>query len=50
MGMGLGLLVSDRLSRGARKGAGWALLAVGALITVPLVFHVLKKPDFKERA
>src|SRR4051794_11382506 len=50
LGLGLGLLLSDRLSRDARKGAGWALLAVGVLTTVPLVIHVLKKPDFAERA
>jgi hypothetical protein len=49
LGIGLGLLLSDRLSRDARKGAGWALL-VGVLTTVPLVIHVLKKPDFTERA
>jgi hypothetical protein len=50
LGLGLGLLLSDRLRRDARKGAGWALLAVGVLTTVPLVIHVLKKPDFTERA
>ena len=50
LGMGLGLLLSDRLSRDARKGAGWALLAVGALSTLPLVIHVIDKPDLTGRA
>ena len=49
LGLGLGLLLSDRLGRDARKGAGWALLAISVLTTVPLVIHVLKKPDFTER-
>ena len=50
LGMGLGLLVSEKISRDARKGAGWALLAIGVLTTVPLAMQVLKKPDFTERA
>ena len=40
LGMGLGFLLADKLSRDARKGAGWALLAVGALTTVPLAMTV----------
>jgi hypothetical protein len=45
LGAGLGLLVGDRLRGDARKGAGWALLAVGALTTIPLVLGVLSKPQ-----
>src|SRR5436853_7106141 len=44
LGAGLGLLLSDKLSRDARKGAGWALLAVGGLSSIPLVLNVLGKP------
>lgn len=43
LGIGLGLLLADRLSRDARKGAGWALFAVGALTTIPLAVNVLGK-------
>jgi hypothetical protein len=43
LGIGLGLLIADKLSRDARKGAGWALLAVGAVSTFPLAMHVLGK-------
>lgn len=50
LGVGLGLLISDKLSRDARKGAGWALLGVGALSTIPLAIDVLGKPQFPERA
>lgn len=45
LGAGLGLLIAGKLSSDARKGAGWALLAVGALTTVPLVATVVNKPQ-----
>jgi hypothetical protein len=44
LGAGLGLLISDRLNEDQRKGAGWALLAVGVLTTFPIVRGVLAKP------
>jgi hypothetical protein len=40
LGIGIGLLLADRLSNGQRKGAGWALALVGALTTFPLAFEV----------
>ena len=49
LGAGLGLLIADKLSPDARRGAGWALLAVGALSTVPIVMDVLGKPQLAER-
>jgi hypothetical protein len=48
LGIGLGLLMSDRLSRDARKGAGWALVAVGALSTIPIVAEILSKAQLAE--
>ncbi len=45
LGAGLGLLIADKLSRDARRGAGCALLAIGALSTIPLVVHILGKPQ-----
>jgi hypothetical protein len=50
LGIGLGLLIAEKLSHDERKGAGWALLAFGALSTVPLVMHVLCKPHLADRA
>ena len=50
LGVGLGLLIADKLSRDERKGAGWALLAVGVVSTVPLVIDVLGKPEIARRA
>jgi len=41
LGAGIGLLLADRLPEAQRKAAGWTLLLVGALTTVPLAFEVL---------
>ncbi len=49
LGAGLGLLLGDKLSDDARKGAGWALLAIGALTTVPIVLNVLGKAQISEK-
>jgi len=44
LGVGVGLLISERLNKDQRKAAGWALLAVGVLTTFPIVKGVLDKP------
>jgi hypothetical protein len=44
-GAGLGLLLGECLSRDTRKGAGYALLAVGALSTIPIVVGILSRPE-----
>jgi hypothetical protein len=41
LGIGIGLLLADRLSREQRRAAGLALVAVGVLTTFPLVADVL---------
>jgi len=41
LGIGIGLLLADRLSPSQRAAAGWALCAVGALTTIPLAVEVL---------
>ena len=43
LGAGLGLLIADRLNSDQRTGAGWALLGVGVLTTIPIVKGVLSK-------
>ncbi|HJV26919.1 MAG TPA: hypothetical protein VJ673_14620 [Aromatoleum sp.] len=43
LGAGIGLLLADRLSAEQRRTAGWTLLAVGALTTVPLILQVLDR-------
>ena len=49
LGVGVGLLVGDKLGRDIRQGAGWALLGVGAVTTIPLVMGVLSKPPVSPR-
>jgi hypothetical protein len=49
LGAGLGLLIAGKLSSDTRKGAGWALLAVGALSTIPLAVAVVSKPRLAEK-
>ncbi len=48
LGAGFGLLVADKLNEDQRRGAGWALLAVGVLSTIPLVMNVLSKSSAAE--
>ena len=48
LGAGLGSLLSDRLNEDQRKGAVWALLAVGVLSTIPIAKGVLSKPPLPD--
>ena len=41
LGAGIAFLLANRLSEGSRRGAGWALLGVGVLSSVPLVMNAL---------
>ena len=45
LGAGIALLLARKLNGDQRRGAGWALLAVGALSSIPLVMNVLGKKD-----
>src|SRR3954463_3432796 len=45
LGAGVGLLLAEKLGREGRKSAGWALLSVGALTTIPLAMNILSKPS-----
>lgn len=49
LSVGVGLLISDRLNEGQRKAAGWALLAVGVLTTIPIATGILGKPAVVRR-
>lgn len=47
LGTGIGLLMSSKLSKDHRRAAGWALVAVGAITTIPLamkIFGQKRKP------
>ena len=43
LGLGIGLLMKDKLNKDQRKAAGLALLIVGAVTTIPLAIEVLSK-------
>ena len=45
LGVGIGLLLSDRLNRDQRKAAGLALVGIGAATTIPLAISVIGKKD-----
>jgi hypothetical protein len=49
LGVGLGLLLAERLNDDTRRGAGCALVAVGALSTIPLAIEVLGRPEIGAR-
>ena len=45
LGVGIGMLISRRLSKDAMKAAGLALALVGGLTTVPLAISIMSKKD-----
>ena len=49
LGVGIGLLLADKLNDDQRRGARWALLGVGVLSTIPLVINVLGKSSVPQR-
>jgi hypothetical protein len=40
LGVGLGLLIADRLSLEQRKAVGWTMFAIGAVSTIPLGMEI----------
>jgi hypothetical protein len=42
-------LIAERLNGDTRRGADWALVAVGALSTIPLLIEVLGRPEIGDR-
>ena len=45
LGVGIGLLISDRLNDDQRKAVGLTLALVGGLTTIPLALGVIGKKD-----
>lgn len=41
LGFGIALLLADRLDAPQRKAVGWALVAIGAVSTIPLAMEIL---------
>jgi hypothetical protein len=40
LGAGIGLLIAERMDTKPRQTLGWALVAIGALSTIPLMMEV----------
>jgi len=50
LGGGIALLLADRLDKDQRKVAGWILLMVGAVTTVPLgIMAYSKRQEIREK-
>jgi hypothetical protein len=49
LGTGIGLLISEKLNRDQRKGAGWVLLGMGILTTIPLLVGILRRGPGADR-
>ena len=49
LGAGIGLLISERFNKDQRKAAGWALLGMGIVTTVPIVAGILGKGPFARK-
>jgi hypothetical protein len=43
LGVGIGFLLADRLSRDQRRAVGWTLVGGGAMSSIPLAAEVLGK-------
>ena len=51
LGLGLGLLASDRMRREARRRIGMALIGFGALTTIPAAFILRARArEYREAA
>jgi uncharacterized membrane protein YfcA len=49
LGVGIGLLLADRLPQAQRKAVGWTLATIGLLTTIPLAIEVFGEIQPAER-
>ena len=49
LGVGIGLILADKLSKEQRRSIGWTLLAVGLLSTIPIAANILGKKTQEEQ-
>ena len=49
LGIGVGFLIADKFKRDQRRGAGWALLGVGIITSIPLALGIIGKPAAPEK-
>jgi hypothetical protein len=43
LGIGIGLLLSEHLTHQQRQSAGWVLIGIGAMSTIPLAYDVFSR-------
>jgi hypothetical protein len=48
LGAGIGMLLADCINKDQRKGAGWTLLGIGVLTTIPLAVSVFSRKPARE--
>jgi hypothetical protein len=44
LGLGVGLLISDRMSSEMKRKVGWSLVGLGALSTIPFAIKIFSNP------
>jgi len=49
LGVGIGLLLSDKLRGEERRCAGWVLIGIGVATTVPILMSMLGKPALPQQ-
>ena len=49
LGVGVGLLLKDKLNKDQRRGAGLALVALGGLSTIPLALEIFGEKDHQRK-
>lgn len=49
LGLGLGLLLAEKVNGPRRKDTGWALLTVGGLSTIPILLNIWSKRSRQSR-
>jgi len=45
LGIGLGILLSEKFNKGQRHAVGWTLFLVGAGATIPLAMQILSQRE-----
>ena len=48
LGVGIGLLIADQITPGARTAIGLTLVTLGAVTTAPILMDILSKPVIEE--
>ena len=49
LGSGIAFLLSEKINKDQRKGAGWVLLGIGVLTSIPILVDFITKPSGAEK-